>query len=199
MMHIEPTTSPGGRPCTLTEWVALDEDEPGEVVDGQLVEEEVPEIVHEVCVSWLIWVLRSWLAPRKGGLVIGSEAKFGVAPRRGRKPDASVYLPGGRRPPGRGLVRVPPDIMVEVVSPLPRDVRRDRLDKMGDYAGFGVHWYWILDPEARTLEIFELGPDGRYAFAAGGSEGQLVVPGCEGLVLDLDALWREVEQLAETE
>ena len=199
MMRMEPTTSPGGRPCTLAEWASLDEDEPGEVVDGQLVEEEVPEIVHEVCVSWLIWVLRSWLASRKGGLVIGSEAKFGVAPRRVGSPTRASTCRGGAGRRDVASCGCRPISWSRSSRLCPVDVRRDRLDKMGDYAGFGVHWYWILDPEARTLEIFELGPDGRYAVAAGGSEGQLAVPGCEGLVLDLDALWREVEQLAETE
>ena len=114
--------------------------------------------------TWLAHAFRSWLAGR-GGFVGGSEAKFAVAPRRGRKPDLSVYLPGGGKPPRRGLVRLPPDIVVEVISPRPADVRRDRVDKMNDYAAFGVRWYWLIDPEARSLEVFERGADGRYVRA----------------------------------
>src|SRR5262245_5251208 len=90
---------------TLDQWAAMLEDEPGELVDGHLEEEEMPDFVHELIVSWLIHAVRSWLTG-KGGFVGGSEAKFAVAPRRGRKPDLSVYLPGGSRPPRRGLVRL---------------------------------------------------------------------------------------------
>jgi Uma2 family endonuclease len=136
------------------------------------------------------WVLR------RGGLLGGSGGKFAAAKRRGRKPDLTVYLPGSALPPRRGLIRVPPDIAVEVVSPTPRDARRDRVEKVDDYAAFGVRRNWIVDPELRSLEILELGADGRYVHALGSSSGVVdPVPGCAGLALDLDALWAAVDRL----
>ena len=180
---------------TIDDWMALPEDEAGELVDGRLVEEEVPDFVHEVVVAFLIHLFRSWTAPR-GGMVAGSGAKFAVGPHRGRKPDLTVFLPGSELPPRRGLIRTPPDVAVEVVSPSPRDGRRDRVEKLDEYAAFGVRFYWILDPELRSLEIFELGPDGRYVRARGATEGRVEdVPGLEDLDLDLDTLWAEIDRL----
>jgi Uma2 family endonuclease len=128
-------------------------------------------------------------------VVAASDSRFGVSATRGRKPDVSVYFPG-RRPPAIGLITMAPDIMIEVVSPRPRDARRDRIEKMAEYAGFGVPYYWILDPQARTLEIFELAGDGRYAQALGAADGVVgEVPGCDGLSLDLDGLWAETDRL----
>jgi Uma2 family endonuclease len=192
---LQPTA---GTEISLEEWAALPEDEPGELVDGHLEEEELPDLVHEVLVAALCHLLRAWLRPR-GGLVAGSETKLAVGERRGRKPDVVVWLPG-RRPPARGLIRVPPDIAMEIVSLTPRDARRDRVEKVDDYAAFGIRWYWIVDPELRSLEILELGPDGRYVHALGVTSGVIdPVPGCEGLTLDLDELWAEVDQLAAEE
>lgn len=186
---------PDERLLSIAEWAALPEDESGELVDGRLVEEEVPDVVHEIVVTWLVWTFRSWLADR-GGFVIGSEAKFAVAARRGRKPDVSVYVPGGAVPEARGAVYTPPDLAVEIVSPTPRDARRDRVEKVSDYATFGIRFYWIVDPVERTVELLELGADGRYVRALAAGEGRLsTIPGCDGLVLDLDALWTEIDRL----
>jgi len=107
-----------------------------------------------------------------------------------------MYLPGHPPLPRHGAVRVPPDVAIEIVTPTPRDVRRDRVEKVDDYAAFGVRQYWIVDPEQQTFELFELGADGRYVRALGATGGTLTaVPGCEGFTLDLDELWREAEKL----
>jgi len=181
-------------PMTLAEWADMGEDEPGELVDGSLEEEEEVGALHEAVAAWFVWLLKTWLMSRRG-LVLTSDARFGVSARRGRKPDISVYF-AGRRPPAHGLVTTPPDIMIEVVSPRPKDARRDRVEKTNEYAAFGVRFYWIVDPALRSFEIFELGPDGRYVKAVSAGEGVVAgVPGCEGLVLDLDALWDEVSRL----
>jgi Uma2 family endonuclease len=172
---------------TLDEWADLPEDEEGELVDGWLVEEEVPDFLHEAIVGWLLRYLVAW-AQGRGGVAGGSDAKFAVATNRGRKPDITMFLPG-RMPPRRGLVRVPPAIAVEVISSRPRDRRRDRLEKSADYAAFGVPWYWLVDPEPLRLEILRRDETGAYVTALAASTGVLDdVPGCPELVLDLDEL-----------
>lgn len=177
---------------TLAAWA--DMDEPGEFVDGRIVEEEDVGALHDAVAAWFVWLLMSWLGPR-GGVVLVSDTRFGVTPRRGRKPDTSVYFPG-RRPPAQGLVTTPPDIMIEVVSPRPKDARRDRIEKTNEYAAFGVRYYWIVDPALRTFEIFDLGADGRYVKAVSAADGTVTeVPGCEGLTVDLDALWARADLL----
>ncbi len=178
---------------TLEEWANLDEDEEGELVDGVLEEEEVATFLHELAVAWLISVLRVWARARRG-FVTGSETKVAIRSGRGRKPDVAVFL---AQRPGLldSLVRVAPHVLVEVVSQRPRDARRDRVDKAHDYAAARAKFYWILDPQVRTLEILELGARGRYEQALLAKEGRLrKIPSCPGLVLDLDALWAEIDE-----
>jgi Uma2 family endonuclease len=185
---------------SLEEWFALPEDESGELVDGRLEEEELPDYLHELLVMLLGQQLGNWIFPH-GGLVAGSDAKFAVGAQHGRKPDLTVYFPGSRRPPARGLISTPPDLAVEVVSPRPRDGLRDRVEKMTEYAAFGIGYYWLLDSQLRSLEIFELDAKGRYARVLAATGGTLDdVPRCDGLTVDLDALWEQVDRLeAETE
>lgn len=177
----------------LEEWGQLGEDVEGELVDGRIEEEEMAGWAHEVVVAWLLAMLHSW-ASDHGARVVGSDARLAVAAQRGRKADLVVYLAGAKRPPSQGLIRVPPSVVVEVVSPSPSDARRDRLDKLDDYAAFGVRWYWIVDPQLRSIEVHELGTDGRYSRALGASAGTLDrLPGCDGLRLDLDALGQDLD------
>ena len=185
--------APDARELTLEEWAELEEDQPGELVAGQLIGEEVPSNLHEIIVSWLIRALGNWGA-LNGAVVFGSEHKLGISPKRGRKPDVSMYLSGQRLRALESISKRPPDTVVEVRSPNPRDVRRDRLEKLGEYAAFGVRLYVLIDPRARILEILELNGEGRYAIAGSAWTGKMAVPGCAGLVLDLDQLWAEVDR-----
>jgi Uma2 family endonuclease len=179
---------------TFEEWAAMPEDEPGELVDGRLEEEDVPDLVHALVVSWLVHELGTRLG--RGGFVFGSAAKYAVREDRGRKPDVAVYFcSDGSHLPRRGIVRVPPDVVVEVVSPSPRDERRDRIEKLDEYAAFGVRYYWIFDPSLQSLEVFELVGE-RYSRAARATEGRMdPVPGCRDLVIELDDLWEELSRL----
>lgn len=178
---------------TVEEWVELPEDVPGEIAAGRLVEEEMPDYVHEMVVAWLLRVLGNW-AEEHGAIVGGSETKMGISAARGRKADATMFL-AGRRPPRRGLLTIPPDVAVEVITPRPRDEQRDRITKPAEYAAFGIRWYWLVDPERRTLEIHEL-RSGAYVQVVRAVSGTVEVPGCPGLALSLDALWRKTDELA---
>jgi Uma2 family endonuclease len=181
---------------SLEQWLELPEDSEGEWVDGRLEEEEVPDAVHELAVSWLIRVLGAWLGSR--GFVFGSDLKVLTAANRGRRPDLVALLPGSARPPRRGPLHIPPDLIVEVVSPSPRDERRDRIEKMAEYAAFGVRYYWLVDPALGSFEIFERTGAGHYQKLAGVVSGRIdPVPGCPGLVLDIDALWAELARLGD--
>ena len=183
-----------GRAMSLDEWARLPEDEPGELVGGHLAEEEMPDPIHELTVTWLVILLGSWLKGR-GGFVFGSELKVKVTERGGRKPDISVVLPGAAAPPRRGLLKAPPDIVVEVVTATPRDERRDRVEKMTEYALADVRFYWIVDPGLGSFEVFELAEGQRYVRVLAATQGAVAAPGCEDLLIDLDALWSELDRL----
>lgn len=58
----------------------------------------------------------------------------------------------------------PPDLVIEVLSKSTES--RDRGVKKDGYEANGVREYWIVDPKARTLELYELAKDkhGRMVF-----------------------------------
>lgn len=58
------------------------------------------------------------------------------------------------RLPETAFFALAPDWICEVLSP--STVRLDRTDKLTVYAEHGVGHCWLVDPDAQTLEVFEL-------------------------------------------
>src|SRR5438067_7203877 len=58
-----------------------------------------------------------------------------------------------------GRIHSPPQFIGEVLSPA--NTRREREEKLADYAALGVPEVWILSPEARSIAVLRL-KNGRY-------------------------------------
>lgn len=181
---------------SVEQWLQLERDIPGELVDGRLVEEEVVSTAHECVVAWLLFEVRRWVRQR-GGFVFASQYKVPIGGDRGRKPDLSAWVPLWALPGARSRLGRVPNLAIEVLTPTPRDIRRDRVEKRADYTAARIKQYWLVDPVARTIEILERRRDGRYVQALVASTGRHEVPRCPGFSLDLDALWAEVDEANE--
>jgi Uma2 family endonuclease len=80
-----------------------------------------------------------------------------------------------------------PDWVCEVLSPSTQ--RMDRADKLPIYASQGVGYVWLVDPEAKTMEVFSL--DGglwRLERVYQGEE-EVCSPPFEALRFSLGSLW----------
>ena len=174
---------------TWDDFIALDEDDLRELIDGELVEVEVPTVNHERVVRELVIELGLWCR-KHGGEVLPSGYKVRVSPRSGVMPDVQLYRKGNEITPDQkqGLVRGRADLAIEVVSPSSR--RYDRVKKLRWYAQLGVPEYWMADPEERTLERLVL-REGAYVIVASldGDEDVLRPESFEGLEIPLATLW----------
>lgn len=67
----------------------------------------------------------------------------------------------------------------------------DRGVKFQRYAELGVRHYWIVDPEEQHLECFRLAAGAFAPLIEAKGNTTLAHPDCDGLVIDLAALWRQ--------
>ena len=82
----------------------------------------------------------------------------------------------------RGIITEPnisgaPDLVVEVLSPSTAD--RDRGLKLELYTRFGVREYWIIDPDERTVQVFDLTRPDALANYSSGSVSSPLIPGLD--------------------
>ena len=84
-----------------------------------------------------------------------------------------------------------PDWIAEVVSP--RTSKYDRTDKLRIYARERVPWAWIVDPLAKTLEVFTLSDEGLWVLrAAFRDDDRVRAKPFDAIELDLSILWADV-------
>jgi Uma2 family endonuclease len=50
----------------------------------------------------------------------------------------------------------PPQLVVEVVSPGPKNRERDYKNKLAQYQARAIDEYWVIDPEAQMVTVFSL-------------------------------------------
>jgi Uma2 family endonuclease len=178
-------------PYTWDDFVALDEDDRRELIDGELVETEVPRRPHERIVVVLSFYLEQWSRAGNGGEALASGYKIRITSRRGFMPDVQFYRRGNDAAARQenGLVDGRPDLVVEILSP--SSARFDRVTKLNGYASKGVSEYWLVDPAARTLEQLVL-KDGAYSIEASLAEDATFEPRTfSGLVIPLAELWAQ--------
>jgi Uma2 family endonuclease len=171
------------------DFIALDEDDSRELLDGELVEMDVPTALHEWIVGTLVHYLRAWAMARRAGVVLASGYKVKIRNDRGFMPDVQYFHRGGRPVPNRGLDSGAPDLAIEIISP--GSGRYDRGAKLRGYAEIGVPEYWLIDPEKQSLERFVLPSSEGYRSAERFVGDVAFAPtSFPDLVVDLQELWR---------
>ena len=89
-------------------------------------------------------------------------------------------------------VEGPPDLVVEVLSP--STASRDRGMKLERYRFYGVPEYWIIDPDERTMEVWDLAKRASEPTVHGPAETFQWTPEEGGWTLEID-----LAELFETE
>jgi len=126
---------------------------PTELWDGELIISPAPSFFHQEIVARFHEYLTAWVRKYKLG-------KTGIAPldmvltnTRATQPDV-VFISNERLAIIQTRLMSAADLVAEVISPNSR--RRDRIDKRDLYEQHGVKEYWLIDPEALTVEVLHL-------------------------------------------
>jgi Uma2 family endonuclease len=154
-----------------------------EVIADELAVTPSPSGAHQLVVANLVMVLGIFVREHDLGRLLPGpmDVLFGegdylqpdlVFVRRDR---AHLMSPRG--------IEGPPDLVVEILSP--STAHRDRGIKLERYRHFGVPEYWIVDIDARAVEVWRLGKGAREpeVVEAAGHLSWVPVPG--GLALEV--------------
>lgn len=127
--------------------------QPCELWDGELIMSPAPSFLHQEIAFRLQRALYDWVGSRKLGKVVGAPIDMVLSEHRVAQPDV-VFIAQDRLSIVQGAIRGPADLVAEVISLGSRN--RDRIEKRDLYEQHGVKEYWIIDPEAGTVDVLHL-------------------------------------------
>ena len=161
-----------------------------ELYDGEVFVVPAPLPRHQV-VQLLIAEMLRHFAAEHGGFAVASPIDIVFSDYDVLQPDvvffssARAHLVDLDR-----VIRSPPDLCVEVISPSTQD--RDRGRKMQMFARFGVPEYWIVDPRLRRIEVYRLEREAYALLVDVSDEGVVESSTIAGLVFSLARLFPPV-------
>lgn len=136
---------------TYADYLALDDGQRYEVVDGVLHVTPAPVPRHQIVAAALFRVLDGWVHPRRLGLVLFAPSDVVLSDIDVVQPDVFFVARARLEIVGPKAIEAAPDLVVEVLSPSTRKL--DRGAKLAAYARFGVAEHWLVDPQASWLEV----------------------------------------------
>jgi Uma2 family endonuclease len=122
-----------------------------EVVHGELLVTPAPRLLHQLVLQRLQLALGTYVERERVGLLLASPADISWGPDILVQPDLFVAdLEEARALDWRRLQTLV--LAVEILSP--SSVRADRFTKRRLYQDRGVATYWVVDADARAIEIW---------------------------------------------
>jgi Uma2 family endonuclease len=129
------------------------EDKRYELDDGELIEMTRPAYKHNRVLGILFGELHVYFRKHRTGEALISENLYALSANTRRAPDVAIIL-GDRKDElnDSKVIPIVPDIAAEVLSPseTPRMIHR----KLKQYFEAGVKEVWLIDPEAREVEVW---------------------------------------------
>jgi Uma2 family endonuclease len=122
-----------------------------ELIDGEAYMTPAPNRMHQEILQRLFEAFRA--ATEDGSKVYLAPLDVVLAEATVLQPDL-IFVREENREILQEQIRGVPDLVAEVLSP--GTVKMDRGAKMEIYARHGVPEYWIVDPEAQSIEIYRL-------------------------------------------
>jgi Uma2 family endonuclease len=125
-----------------------------EIIDGELYVAMHPSVRHQAVCGAVTFALGRWEKANGLGLALSTP---GIVLPTGDEVIPDVMWISTDRLQGAidadGHFTRMPELLVEVLAPGQANQHRDRVVKLGLYARAGAQEYWIVDPEAQTVQV----------------------------------------------
>jgi Uma2 family endonuclease len=148
-----------------------------ELIRGVIVTMPPPGGRHGVCCARVVRHLSNHVEDHNLGTVTAKDTGFVSErdPDTVRGPDVAFWTRERLAEIPEGYIEIPPDLVVEVVSPSDHYSRVQT--KLRHYLERGVRMVWVVDPEDRSVTVYRSREQARILVETDTLDGEEVVPG----------------------
>jgi Uma2 family endonuclease len=140
---------------SVDDYLDLDTNRLVEFSNGRIEVPPLPTESHQLILAFLYRLLAAFVEARGLGLVLPAALPVRLWPRKFREPDI-VFMLAEHAHRRHERFWEGADLVVEVVSPDPKDRKRDLETKRREYARAGIPEYWIVDPQQQRILVLSL-------------------------------------------
>jgi Uma2 family endonuclease len=141
---------------TIADWDAMPyrEGYRHELIEGELFVSCSPGLTHQIVSDNLMVLIRNYLKNHPVGTFVSTPGLI-LSDSSGVIPDLVFFRKEQRdKIVTNDRLYGPPALVIEIVSPGLRNIKRDRVSKLQLYNKYGVPEYWIIDPQNSTVERY---------------------------------------------
>ncbi len=143
---------------TIADLEAMPDDDGNryELIEGELYVSCAPGLTHQIVSDNIIHLIRSYLDNHPIGIVVSAIGLI-LSNYDGVIPDIVFFRHEDYdRLVSNERLYSAPEIVVEILSSGPQNIRRDRVAKHKLYGKYGVKEYWMVDRDQQNIEIYRL-------------------------------------------
>ena len=174
---------------TVKEYMTTPDDKRYQLLDGEMILAPSPTSRHQSILLRLVIPLEQFIATNGLGRVWVAPLDVVLSNTDVAQPDILFVSHTRGEIITEANIQGAPDLVVEILSP--STAQYDRGYKQLLYGRHGVQEYWMVDPDAETVEVLSLGEEGIESQDSYQRGQTLSSPLLEGLSIDLELIFSQ--------
>jgi len=186
--NLSPGIPPGKIVLTYDDYCLLPNDRNRyEILDGDLSVTPAPRVNHQRISRRLLRFLDDHVLANNPGEIFAAPIDVILAPTTVVQADLIFIAHDRAHIITERAIEGAPTLVVEILSPTTQQT--DRVTKAQLYAKYGVPQYWLIDPERKVLEAYELSGE-QYKLVIRVQDAEVFTPAVfPGLSFQINELW----------
>ena len=174
---------------TVKDYMSTPNDKRYQLLDGEMIVMPSPITKHQRILTRLYRALHDFVSAGQLGEVFVAPFDVVLSNHDVAQPDVLFVSNERSAIVTEANIQGAPDLVVEILSP--GTAEYDRGYKQALYGRHGVREYWLVDPDAETVEVLTLGEQGMAPLANYRLGDLMASPLLDGLALEMDQVFNQ--------